>query len=94
MSKQKLFSAHDAKLGVFNAPFTFTHVGQAMRAWEEVCKDGKSPFSKFPDDFVLYEIAEFDEDTGQIVAHNPIRRISSALEVLGATRTSLKAIES
>ena len=84
MAKLKIFSAQDSKFGVFMTPFMLLHVGQALRAWDEVCMDGKSPMSKFPQDFCLYEVGEFDEESGLVTALSPIKRLASAAEVLAA----------
>lgn len=82
MAKLRVFSAYDGKLSVFMTPFVFIHLGQALRAWEDLCLDNKSMMSKHPSDFILYEVGEFDEDSGVIVAHNPIRQVATALEVV------------
>lgn len=91
LAKLRVFATYDGKLSVFLTPFCFMHVGQALRAWDEVCMDGKSMMSKHPSDFVLYEIGEFDDDKGVITPHNPIRQIATALEV--ATRAKSNSPE-
>ena len=82
MAKNRMFSAYDRKLGVYYSPFSFLHLGQALRAWETICTDGQSMMSKHPADFVLFEVGEFDDDKGELVAHNPIRQVATALEVV------------
>lgn len=62
--KKRVFSVRDSKLGVFTPPFNFDHVGQAERAFEGVVKNSETQISKCPAEFSLYEIGEFDEDTG------------------------------
>lgn len=80
MAKLRCFSVQDAKLKIFMPPFYFNHIGEALRAWDDIVNDPKTTVSKYPSDFVLYELGEFDSDTGQSVTHNPLRRLSSALE--------------
>lgn len=80
MSKyHKAFCAHDSKLGVFLPPFFMQHAGQALRAWEDLCNDGKSMMARHPTDFQLYEIGYFSEDTGALVAGDP-KQIATATE--------------
>lgn len=80
MAKLIVFAAHDAKLKSFMAPFFLQHVGQALRMWEELCNDGKSLPAKFPSDFVLYQLGEFDDAEGRFSMLEVPHRLSSGLE--------------
>jgi len=82
LAKQRIFSAQDAKLGIFLPPFFTPHLGQALRMWEDAVNSPDSMVAKHPSDFVLYEIGMFDDDTGIVEPVNPIHRIQSALEAL------------
>lgn len=81
MAKQRVFAAFDGKLKVFLTPFTYLHLGQATRAWEEICNDPQSLMGKHPADFSLYEIGNFDDDTGLVTPHSPLQLVATALEV-------------
>lgn len=76
--KLKAFAARDSKLGVFLPPFFMQHTGQALRAWEEVCNDSKSAMSKHPSDFQLFQVGEFDEETGLLVEMQPVQLASAS----------------
>lgn len=66
MAKLRVFACRDSKLGSFMAPLYVNHIGQAARLWEEIVNDpsSKSLPAKYPQDFALYEIGTFDEETG------------------------------
>lgn len=64
MAKMKCFSAHDKKIGIFYAPFFCAHTGQALRNWDDLCNNPDTVMGKHPGDFNLYQVGEFDEDTG------------------------------
>lgn len=67
----KLFSIYDSKAENFNQPFAMSAAGQAIRWFEELSQDTNSTISRFPNDFVLYEIGTFDNSTGNIVNLDP-----------------------
>jgi len=61
----KVFSVYDAKIGSYSTPFIQQTVGQALRAWIDVCNDKTTMFYKHPEDYTLFEIAEYDDETGK-----------------------------
>lgn len=67
--KHKVFTTFDSKVGAYLQPFVMRSRGEAMRAFESICNDGKSQFSLHPADFTLFEIGEYDEYTGQLEPH-------------------------
>jgi len=81
LAKHLVFSAYDAKIKTFNLPFYQQHVGQAMRMWQDATNNSETTVSRHPSDFVLYQIATFDDETGLTEVCNPHVRIASALEV-------------
>jgi len=95
LAKTRVFSAYDGKLGVYMTPFFMTHMGQALRAWEDLCNNSESLMAKHPSDFVLYEIGEFDDDKGVLNPHVPARQVATALEVRRKSEapSTLKALQ-
>lgn len=61
----KIFSIMDVKAQFFMKPFSEDHTAQAIRAFEIGSNDPKSTFNRFPDDFALFEIGEFNSETGE-----------------------------
>lgn len=73
---QKVFGVRDAKALAFLQPFFSVSVGAAIRAFSDaVNEDVKSPLGKHPEDYVLYELASFDDNTGEFVCTNPIKML-------------------
>lgn len=62
--KLKIFAVRDAKAEAFGNPFFFKTHGESIRAWDEAVNDAQSPFYKHPNDYTLFEIGEFDQQTG------------------------------
>lgn len=65
MSILKVFSIKDTKLGVYMQPFQLQHTGQALRTFEDIARDEKSTIYKHPSEYTLYQIATFDDETGE-----------------------------
>jgi len=65
--KQLVVSVHDSASGVFGRPFYVVARGQAIRSFSDevqrVAPDNE--LNKHPSDFTLYELAEFDDVSGQ-----------------------------
>ncbi|AZL82747.1 nonstructural protein [Apis mellifera associated microvirus 31] len=78
----KLFAMLDKKAGHFLQPFPETSTIAALRGFEIAVNDAKSIFCRFPDDFSLMELADFDQETGQISPYATPQDLGSARTVL------------
>lgn len=68
----KAFSLFDSKADVFMPPFFCGTVGQATRSVIEAAADQRSTLGKYPQDFALFELGEFEDATGELVAFNKL----------------------
>lgn len=78
--KQKIYAVYDSKAEFYGQPFFQRTVGEAVRSWETVCNDGQSAMSKFPADYTLFEIGEYDQETGKITPHHVLKSIATGLD--------------
>jgi len=62
----KLFTILDHKTQFFHKPFASRSIPDALRDWEMVANDSESMISKFPNDYRLYQIADFDLNSGKL----------------------------
>lgn len=76
----KIFSIHDSKAEAYLPPIYFKTAAEAIRAFSTACEDSNSNFYKYPHDFTLVELGEFDEPTASIATHNIPRILSNASE--------------
>lgn len=60
----KAFSIRDQKGEVFHPPFYKKTHGEAERDFKQLVSDGKSTVSQYPEDFDLYYVGEYDDQTG------------------------------
>lgn len=78
----KAFSVRDQKGEVFNTPFFKKTHGEAERDFTTLCKDQNSMVSKFPDDFDLYFLGSYDDQTGVFKPLPTPQHIVKAVQVI------------
>lgn len=61
-----LFSIFDEKAGAFAHPLTFRSKGEAIRAFTDAVNAPDSPFFKHPNDFYMYKLGEYDDNSGVV----------------------------
>lgn len=69
--EMKLYSVYDAKAGAYLTPFFFPNDAMAMRQMEMLL-DGDGLYARHAEDFTLYEIGTFHDDTGTIDPREPV----------------------
>lgn len=78
--KTKMFTVYDSKAQAYMMPFFMNSRGEALRAWQDLCNDEKTQFGKHPEDFTLFEIGEYDQETGKITQTTAFISLGTALE--------------
>lgn len=69
----QLFSVFDAKARVYLAPFVARSAVDAKRQLEAAKADSsfmQTPVGQHPEDFELYQVGTFDDETGELEAHH------------------------
>nr|QJB19163.1 MAG: nonstructural protein [Microvirus sp.] len=61
-------------------PFFMRSKGEALRSWQQVANDESTSMCKFPGDFSLFEIGEFDDENAEIKMHDSKMNLGTALE--------------
>lgn len=74
----KVFSIYDSKGQIFGNPFNMPTTGMAVRAFNDLVNDKNTTVNRHPSDFVLYQIAEFDDQTGEYKNVNPHSMLGTA----------------
>lgn len=65
MAKLKMFSILDNKANAYLRPFCLPSEAHAIREVSEVLQS-QGPFSDYPEDFTLFAVGEFDDETGEM----------------------------
>lgn len=64
---KKVIAVYDKKACFFASPMVFDYSIQAERSFSEEVKNPNSQLGKFPADFALYHIADFDPEKGLMI---------------------------
>lgn len=78
----KIFSIRDSKGEMYNQPFLKKTMGEAERDFHQLCQDEKSMVWKYPDDFDLYYLGDFDDQSGKLSSLATPQHIVKAVQVL------------
>jgi len=84
--KSNLYSVYDVKVCFFFPPFAKTNDYDALRAYHHLKSQSGSDFSRFPKDYQLYHIGEFNDEIGLVSGQVPPRLIQ---DVYGAQPDNL-----
>lgn len=78
--QMKVFAVYDIKALAYMQPFFGGNAGSAMRAFgDEVTKQG-SNIGKHPEDYQLFEIGAYDDNTGELIPTVPVKVLCTALD--------------
>lgn len=86
MAKYKVFTVYDSKAKAYMQPFFQNSVGEALRAWDTSVNDSQTMFNKYPADFTLFQIAEYDDEIGQYNNLEVKTNLGNGLEVIQASK--------
>nr|QJB19509.1 MAG: nonstructural protein [Microvirus sp.] len=76
----KLFAIRDTKGQFYGNPWTKRTPGEAERDFTQLAQDPQSTIHKFPQDYDLYELGDFDENTGKITPLDTPHHIAKAVD--------------
>lgn len=89
----KLYSLYDTKAGIFSPPYQVQNDALAVRAILEMFDDQRSAGIapvKYPQDFTLFCLGEFDEASGKITSEQ--RSIENLLVLLTTWKNQKEAL--
>lgn len=78
----KMYSIRDVKTLVFKPPFVKHTHGEAERDFKSLVNDQQSMVNKYPEDFDLYYLGVYDDNSGKFEALDTPQHITKAVNVL------------
>lgn len=82
----KVFSVYDSKVEAYLQPFFVPTVGAAIRAIMDAMSDPGHTFSKYKQDYTLFQIGEYNDHTGQIEADEAFVNIGNLSQLYQTER--------
>lgn len=64
--KLNVYTIKDIKAETFGNPFYSANDNTAKRSLEQASKDPNTTISQYPEDFVLYKLGQWDDETATI----------------------------
>jgi len=68
---QKVYAIRDVKANHYATPFFMASNGLAIRAFSDLVSDPKTTLNRHPDDFQLFVIGEYDDNSGELLPSMP-----------------------
>ena len=78
----KIYAIYDNKAKAFMQPFTTQNAELAIRTFKEHVNNPESIFHRHPNDFCLYEVGTFDDQTGLVDNHIENHNLGLAAEFI------------
>ncbi|AAG45347.1 nonstructural protein [Bdellovibrio phage phiMH2K] len=78
----KVFSIRDSKTGVYGTPFYQHTHGQAERSFQQLAKDPQSTVANHPEDFDLFHLGEYDDQTGKLTPLDTPEHCVKAIDLI------------
>lgn len=93
----KVFSVFDTKLAVFGNIWNDSTAAAAIRGFSDMVNDPnpRNQWRNHPEDFALYQVAEFDTDSGRMTEMLPVNlcTASSVKTVIPPDRQTLLPLD-
>lgn len=70
--KLTAFSVYDSKAAAYITPFFTPTIAMGTRSFGEAANDPNLMFARHPSDYTLFEIGEFDLETGELKKHDAL----------------------
>lgn len=79
MQVKKMMMFRDTKAEKNEKPFIVNSLGEAERVLHQAANAKESAIAQFPEDYVLFHVADWDEFTGEVKPIEGIRSIGCAI---------------
>ncbi len=76
----KIFTVFDAAAEAYMQPFFQHNRGIAIRSFSEAANDASQAIGKYPADFTLFEVGEYDDQNCSMTMLDAKRNLGTALE--------------
>lgn len=85
IATQLIFAVYDSKSENFSKPIYVQKEGQMVRSFMDIANDKNHPIGQHPEDYFLYQIATWNEDSGEYQNLSPHKSLGKALDYVNNT---------
>lgn len=83
--KLTIYSVYDTAAGLYSRPFFTQTDAEARRSFNDIAMDAEHPIGKHPEDYSLFRIGIFDDNTG-LLSNEANECLCTGLEMVAASR--------
>jgi hypothetical protein len=80
----KMYTIHDQKAGIFHPPYVKQSHGEAERDFTTAVNDDRTNLNRYPEDFNLYYVGTWDDNTGKAELLDSPQHIIKAIQCIKA----------
>lgn len=80
MTIHQVVAIRDSKLNAFDRPFFAPTTAVAVRSFGDEVNRPESPMNKHLEDFSLWHLGTYDDETGRIAQPTDMRQIAQAVD--------------
>lgn len=92
--KKSLYALYDVVSSTYSYPFPAVNDTQALRIIEAQSLGDNADLNKFPDDFTLYCVGVYDENTAELIPKKDLVRLVNVRDYLTKRRYEREAEKS
>lgn len=85
----RIFSIRDTKAEFYYTPFAQKTHGEAERSFSDLASNEKTSIGQHPEDFDLYYLGEFDDQTGKFQPTDSPQHVVKAAHVVRAPASDM-----
>ena len=76
-----VYAIRDAQTEAFSQPMFFVTRGVAIRSFSEECESTTSALNKHPQDYAMFQIGTYDDNSGALVSLPQPQQIALAMDL-------------
>lgn len=80
--RKSILAVFDAKAQAFTTPFFHSTPESAQREFQEAVNDPKTDFNRWPEDYTLMHVGDYDHETGVITPVDPPLGVAAAATLI------------
>lgn len=81
---QSVFAIYDSKAEAYEQPFFRQNSQVAIREFASACNESESKLNRWPGDYTLFHVADFDPWTGRFIPLDAFNNLGTALQYVRA----------
>lgn len=80
--RYKCYSVFDSKVALYRSVMFFRNKGEAIRSFADAVANKDNLIGKYPEDFTLFEIAEWDDEDCKFYPYDALVSIAKGHELV------------